>query len=240
MTANTGASNLTFLDVLDKLFREEQMPAIAQNPYVSSGFLCTVCKDFVTALDQLQHEVVDVKNSIVSLYKKNEHIEEKNTVEQEEKEKTEVIFQTMVVKCKKFSGSNDLDIKNKTEIKRNVECKTIEKTDNKSKQENNKKSKSRDTLKKEEDVLESTVIESKRKTKETKKLREYKSAMTETQVVAKKNKSITTEDEVYNVEALLEKRGYKYLVKWENYSDVYNSWEPRFALPQFIVKVNSE
>jgi hypothetical protein len=87
--------------------------------------------------------------------------------------------------------------------------------------------------------LESIVIESKSKTKETSKPREYKSAMTETQVSAKRNKSITTEDEVYNVEALLGQRGNKYLVKWENYSDVYNSWEPRFALPQYIVKVTS-
>ena len=49
--------------------------------------------------------------------------------------------------------------------------------------------------------------------------------------------SIGTEDKVFYVEALLEKRGYKYLVKWENYPAIWNSWEPRFALPQHIVQV---
>ena len=39
------------------------------------------------------------------------------------------------------------------------------------------------------------------------------------------------------VESLLEKRGYKYLVKWKNCSEASNSWEARFALPQLIVKV---
>ena len=45
------------------------------------------------------------------------------------------------------------------------------------------------------------------------------------------------EEEVFIVEALLEKRGYKYLVKWEDRPPVSNSWEPRFALPECIVKV---
>ena len=49
--------------------------------------------------------------------------------------------------------------------------------------------------------------------------------------------SISAEDKVFYVEALLEKRGYKYLVKWENYPANWNSWEPRFALPQHIVQV---
>jgi hypothetical protein len=75
------------------------------------------------------------------------------------------------------------------------------------------------------------IIRSKRATKETPKFKEYKTA-------SDKDKLITIDDEVYNVEALLEKRGYKYLVKWENYPEVYNSWEPRFALPEHIVKVD--
>jgi len=59
-----------------------------------------------------------------------------------------------------------------------------------------------------------------------------------------KNKSSLDKDTIqcsadkklYDVEALLEKRGYKYLVKWADYSDAYNTWEPRFALPSHIVK----
>ena len=90
-----------------------------------------------------------------------------------------------------------------------------------------------------------TIIRPKRISKETPKLKEYKTM----QVNADKEKVITTineevpdevlanEDEVYNVEALLEKRGYKYLVKWENFPVSHNSWEPRFGLPQHIVEV---
>ena len=53
----------------------------------------------------------------------------------------------------------------------------------------------------------------------------------------KANKSGTTKDEVYNIESLLKKEGSMYLVKWENYSHRWNSWEPKAAIPAFIVKV---
>ena len=59
----------------------------------------------------------------------------------------------------------------------------------------------------------------------------------ETTPGVKSAEPISKGDEVYYVEKLLEKRGYKYLVKWENYPKIWNSWEPRFALPQNIVKV---
>merc|ERR1719474_2561549 len=43
-------------------------------------------------------------------------------------------------------------------------------------------------------------------------------------------------DEVYNIELLKEKKGDKFLVKWENFSEYYNSWEPRKSIPEDIVK----
>ena len=46
-------------------------------------------------------------------------------------------------------------------------------------------------------------------------------------------------DEVYNIELLKEKKGDKFLVKWENFSEDYNSWEPRKSIPEDIVKVQS-
>ena len=41
---------------------------------------------------------------------------------------------------------------------------------------------------------------------------------------------------VYNVETLMEKKGNKYLVKWEGYSDNDNTWEPASSIPKHILK----
>ena len=43
-------------------------------------------------------------------------------------------------------------------------------------------------------------------------------------------------EEIYIVEALVAKDNDKYLVKWENYPSSQNTWEPRSAIPKFIVK----
>ena len=53
----------------------------------------------------------------------------------------------------------------------------------------------------------------------------------------RKKKTVITEEEEFIVESLLEKKGSKYLVKWEQYSDEWNSWEPKSGLPEFILKV---
>ena len=44
-------------------------------------------------------------------------------------------------------------------------------------------------------------------------------------------------DDVYNIEALVEKKGSQYLVLWENYPTDQNTWEPRDSIPSFILKV---
>jgi len=52
----------------------------------------------------------------------------------------------------------------------------------------------------------------------------------------KKSKPAPVEEDVYNVEALIEKKGSKYLVKWENYPSDQNTWEPKSSISEFIVK----
>merc|ERR1712008_303425 len=44
----------------------------------------------------------------------------------------------------------------------------------------------------------------------------------------KKSKPAPIEEDVYNVEALIEKKGSKYLIKWKNYdnNEDNNTWEP--------------
>ena len=52
-------------------------------------------------------------------------------------------------------------------------------------------------------------------------------------------KAVLQEENIYNIEALVSKKGSKYLVKWENFPHDQNTWEPRSAIPPFIVKVTS-
>ena len=52
---------------------------------------------------------------------------------------------------------------------------------------------------------------------------------------SKKKKSI--EEDVYDIEALLQRKGSRYLVKWEGYSEDSNSWEHKNSIPNFILQV---
>jgi len=52
----------------------------------------------------------------------------------------------------------------------------------------------------------------------------------------KKSKPAPVEEDVYNVEALMEKKGSKYLVKWENFPADQNTWEPKSSIPAYIVE----
>ena len=61
---------------------------------------------------------------------------------------------------------------------------------------------------------------------------------TDSKKKATKGKKSTTEiEETYNIESLIKKKGSKYLVKWENFSDDVNTWEPVASIPPFILKV---
>ena len=53
-----------------------------------------------------------------------------------------------------------------------------------------------------------------------------------------KRENKTAKGDVYIIESLIKKKGSKYFVKWENYSDELNTWEPAASIPHFIVKVN--
>jgi len=96
---------------------------------------------------------------------------------------------------------------------------------------------------------ENAMNKSKRKRKETQKIKDYKSALIETRKADKQresrpkvqtNKRVNQNEDVYIIESLLEKKGLKFLVKWENYSNDWNSWEPKSGLPTFIVKYYEE
>ena len=47
-----------------------------------------------------------------------------------------------------------------------------------------------------------------------------------------------TEEDVYIIESLKERSGNKFLVKWENYPEEENTWEPKSSIPDYILKVS--
>jgi len=49
-------------------------------------------------------------------------------------------------------------------------------------------------------------------------------------------KAVLREEDIYTIEALVDKKGSKYLVKWENFPHEQNTWEPKSAIPPFIIK----
>ena len=158
------------------------------------------------------------------------------TLDRLEKEMIDVknlIFSLFKNEC--IEVNNDENVEKESEIQRtNVEetqkkCNSVDRSKNSSKvnenvNESGKKTKSKEPP--EKDKESNQAFESKRITRQCLKLNGYE--LKEKEAPAPKDKLI---------EALLDKRGYKYLVKWKNYPEVSNSWEPRFILPQFIVKV---
>ena len=68
-----------------------------------------------------------------------------------------------------------------------------------------------------------------------KKNSKKRSNKTEKKKCKKEIKSL--EEETYNIESLVKKKGSKYLVKWENFDEKFNTWEPTASIPQFILKV---
>ena len=51
-----------------------------------------------------------------------------------------------------------------------------------------------------------------------------------------KKKAKPAANDTYIIEALVKKKDDKYLVKWENYPSSQNTWEPKSAIPKFIIK----
>ena len=54
---------------------------------------------------------------------------------------------------------------------------------------------------------------------------------------AEKNVPDENNDGIYNIEALISKKGTEYLVKWENYPEDQNTWEPQSSIPDEILEV---
>ena len=52
----------------------------------------------------------------------------------------------------------------------------------------------------------------------------------------KKKPTSKAEPKTYIIESLVERKGDKYLVKWERYPPEQSTWEPRANIPKFITQ----
>ena len=78
------------------------------------------------------------------------------------------------------------------------------------------------------------------KSKEIETCKEQKERENDKENRTSKEPSVSTTGGKKEVECLLEKRGYKYLVKWRGLPEGANSWEARFALPTQVVQVRQK
>ena len=92
-----------------------------------------------------------------------------------------------------------------------------------------------------EEALESDPCETKAESSPKKKKEgtsEENNKQKEKEEARKKKIQKKAKDDVYIIESLKEKKGNNFLVKWENYSEEENTWEPRASIPGFVLKVD--
>ena len=69
-----GASENTFAEVLAKLFQKEKLPTKLSEKALSKELLCTECKALVKDVFELQQNLQEKKNNIVSMFKKSQNV----------------------------------------------------------------------------------------------------------------------------------------------------------------------
>merc|ERR1712123_106168 len=283
LSSTTGSSKFTFSDVLNKMFKEAQLPPSVQKQDFSSGYLCQNCKDFVSELDQLQNQVIGVKQSILHSFKKSKRTEKKTpeTVVSEPPTKTENPEKILKKKTKKApkedvyiieslkekKGNNflvkwenyteeentweprssipgfilkfyDMDLKRLGQPAPPLPSVEEEESDeSESVEEIAPKPKLKEKTKKKEDLEEKAMEKLWRGEAAPKSPKKKPTSLEpETKNTEKKDEVEKPTEEVYNIEALIEKKGSKYLVQWENFKVDQNTWEPRTSIPEFILK----
>lgn len=258
LLSTTGASKYTFSMVLNTLFKEEELSLTL--PDLSEGHLCKVCKEFVSELDRLQHQVLGVKKSIMDILKKakyvekngieNEDVDEKKKVEQEEKEET---LEVEDIIKKRIGRGGKVEYLVKWKNYDRIEFNTWEMADGlegaegiirefeeKNKPVENIKaqdSKNKVTAEKKKQTIDKTIKNNKNDLDKKKE--------NEKQLVTNGKADKRTEESAEEVsmkpkrrrkDSILEKNGHKYLVRWDNYPEDEDSWELRSSIPADIIK----
>ena len=238
-----SSSGYTFSDVLAKLFSKEDLPPSLAEKDHSQGLLCSHCQSLVTDLFRLQKELKTVKNVIVRIYRNSETVCETATSVSEPSghQKKEKIENNST----KIDTLSDNVTFEKAAQKRVREKKTNliddNKVDTQSSNQKRKRSRSKNVL----DNLDNKAVANETSTVERKKRKKSIKVDPNFEYFGKAEEEETevpespADDAVYNIEALIAKKGSTYLVKWENYADDQNTWEPSYSIPDPIVEVGA-
>merc|ERR1712106_960356 len=152
-------------------------------------------------------------------------------------EETEVEKDEPILKRKTSPKESEKSKKKEEEKQPEIESKISEKEDVTKQTKTSKK----DAIpkKKEEEQLPETTTKPKRRRSEAVPPTPITKVETKKPEVLKKEKKTKQKpipEDVYNIEALVEKKGSKFLVKWENWPSDTNTWEPKASIPAFILK----
>lgn len=110
LTKTTGASNLSYAEVLNNFLGESNQNANNTSEYFD-GFLCFKCKNSVLELDLLQQKIVGVKMTILNKMKKKKekHPCETNSLKREYHNIKEEIFTEKLKKPRQSLGMTDVE-----------------------------------------------------------------------------------------------------------------------------------
>ena len=179
--------------------------------------LCSYCKDLVRDMFRLQREIKTVRNVIVRTFKNSEN----NDVDEE---------------------LSDTDSKPNTlvqEIGRPIRTKTngLESIEQEHCSKKKKKGKiikrDKDCNGRTKELLNNIIYAGLRQNGESNK------AETEVEKCnEEENDNVPDDETVYNIEALIDMKDATYLVKWENYPDAENTWEPKYSIPDHILEAS--
>merc|ERR1712013_555767 len=218
---------------------------------MGQGLLCTFCKYLVMDLIRLQKELKTVESIIVRTFKNSEDTDDRSgssgkqhAYSRIEPETNETIKIYRVKENKKSLSSNHKRHKSKRQTNNEANHeKEVENVDKKQKTNFMRKSLKRKTSegvennKTYKDCIEKTD-NNHNKGFNKQSLRENKvETVLENGNCLYDSDDVTKEDEaVYNIEALIAKKDGEYLVKWENYPDSENTWEPASCIPDTIIE----
>ena len=242
-------SEYSFSDVLAKLFSREDLPIRLARRDTTRGLLCIYCKYLVMDLFRLQKELKTVKNVIMRTYKNSEertdfddeqYLFSKNNAEKSGSCEIVIIKDTknncvherkhrkrqkadevhngdakLLKSSERNNGKNDIDVKVKShsDKKTSVGEFDIRYDDHRNTERNQRYNKTETELDKPVEKIDTDDDDD--------------------------DDGADKDEAVYNIEALVAKKDGEYLVKWENYPEEENTWEPAWCIPDSILEVST-
>jgi len=247
-------SGNTISDVLSKLFSRKQIPACLARKDTSQGLLCTFCKYLVMDLIRLQKELKTVESIIVRTFKNSEDTDERSGSSDKqgaysriETDRNESIKIYRVEENKYSLGSNHRRHKRKRKNDKRANYEKEENNVDKQQKTNamrkslkRKISEGGENNKTSKDCVEKTDNNhNKEYNKQSLRKNEVETVLENSNGLYESDDAPKEDEAVYNIEALIANNDGEYLVKWENYPDSENTWEPASCIPDTIIEVST-